>query len=72
MKNGNENQIDTKNPRSQRYSMNRPRSVHEHKYSKYKKCLSIMMLLCIKQHLNNIWNSVHEKVRQDEVDLCNQ
>ena len=54
MKNGNENQIDTKNPRSQRYSMNRPRSVHEHKFSKYKKCLSIMMLLCIKQHLNNI------------------
>ena len=72
MKNGNENQIDTKNPRSHRYSMNRPRSVHEHKYSKYKKHLSIMTLLCIKQHLNNIWNSVQEKVRQHEAHLFNQ
>ena len=23
-----------------------------------------MMLLCIKQHLSNIWSSIHEKVKQ--------
>ena len=28
---------------SHRYDINRPRSRHGHKYSKYKKCLSIMM-----------------------------
>ena len=32
----------------------RPRPRHGFKYSKYKKCLSLMMLICIKQHLNNI------------------
>ena len=30
----------------------RPR--HGHKYTKYKTCLSLMMALCIKQHLNKI------------------
>ena len=30
---------------------NRPLPRHEHKYSKYKKC---MMIICIKQHLSNI------------------
>ena len=39
--------------RSQRYDINRSRSRHEHKYSKYKKCLSMMMLICVKQHLSN-------------------
>ena len=23
-----------------------------------------MLLLCIKQHLNNIWSSIHQKVKQ--------
>ena len=36
--------------RSQRYNINRPRSRHGNKHSKYKKCLSIMMPTCIKQH----------------------
>ena len=39
---------------SHRYDINRPRSRHGHKYSKYKKCLSKMMLICIKQHLRKI------------------
>ena len=30
----------------------RPRS--RHKYTKYKMCLSMMMLVCIKQHLSKI------------------
>ena len=40
--------------RSHRYDMNRSRSGHEDKYSKYKNCLTMMMLICIKQHLSNI------------------
>ena len=40
--------------RSHKYDIIRPRSRHGHKYSKYKKCLSMMMLVYIKQHLSNI------------------
>ena len=39
---------------SYRYNINRPRPRHGHKYNKYKKCLSMKMLTCIKQHLYNI------------------
>ena len=42
------------NKRSHRYDINIPRSRHGHKYGKYKKCLSIMMLPGIKQHLSNM------------------
>ena len=50
---------------SQRYNINRPRPRHiYYKYTKYKMCLSIMMFICIKQHLSNILSSVHEKVKQ--------
>ena len=48
--------------RLHRYDINRPRSRNEHKYNGYKKCLIIIMLLCTKQHLSNIWSSIHEKV----------
>ena len=27
-------------------------------------CLIIMMVICIKQHLSNIWSSIHGKVKQ--------
>ena len=40
--------------RSDKYDVNRLRSRNELKYSKYKKYLSMMMLVCTKQHLNNI------------------
>ena len=40
--------------RSHRYDINRPRSRHGHRYSKYKKCLGMMMLIFIKQCLSNI------------------
>ena len=46
-----------------RYDINRPRSRHGHRYSKCKKLLSKMMLIYIKQHLSNIWSSIHEKVK---------
>ena len=38
----------------QKYNVNRPGSRPGHKYNKYKKCLSMMMLICNKQHLSNI------------------
>ena len=34
--------------RSNRYYINRPRPTDAHKYTKYKICLSIMMVICIK------------------------
>ena len=37
--------------RKLRYDINRPRSRYGHKYSKYKKFLSMMIHICIKQHL---------------------
>ena len=50
--------------KSNRYHTNRPRSRNKYKYIKYKKCFTMMMLICIKQHLCNIWGSIHEKVKQ--------
>ena len=49
--------------RSQRY-INRPRPRYGHKYTKYKICLSIFMVTFIKQYPNNIWGSIHEKVKR--------
>ena len=40
--------------RSNRYDINRPRSRHGHRYTRYEKCLSMKMVICIKQHLRNI------------------
>ena len=58
--------LKTKN-RSPIYDINGPRLRYGHKYTKYKntkniKC--IMMVICIKQHLNNIWSSIHGKAKQ--------
>ena len=47
---------------SHRYD--RPRSRNERKYSKYKKCLHMMMLKYIKQYLSNILSPIHKKVKQ--------
>ena len=49
---------------SHRYDINRPWSRHGHKYNEYQKCLNMMMLIRTKQHLSNIWSSIHEKVKQ--------
>ena len=40
--------------RSQEYDINRLRLIYGQKYTKYKMCLSKMMVIFIKQHLNNI------------------
>ena len=37
-----------------RYDINRSMSRNIHEYTKYKMCLSIMMVMYIKQHVNNI------------------
>ena len=52
--------------RSHSYDRNRFRSRRGQKYCKYKKCLTMMMLISIKQHLSNIWSSAHQKVKQHE------
>ena len=39
---------------SHEYDINRPRPRHGCKYAKYKKCLSIMVLLSINQNLHNM------------------
>ena len=56
--------------RWRRYGKNRPKP----RYSKCKKCLNVMWLICIKQHLSNIWSWIHEKVKQHwgwvEKKLC--
>ena len=48
----NENE-DENEKRLHRYDINRSGLRHGHKYSKFKKCLGMMMLICIKQHLSN-------------------
>ena len=53
-----------KKNRSHKYDINRPRPRHWHEYTKYKMCLNLMMNICIKQHLTNIWNSIQEKIKQ--------
>ena len=49
---------------SHRHDINRPRSTHGHKYRKYKKCLIMIMLICTKEDLSNIWGSIHENIKQ--------
>ena len=43
-----------KKRRSHRLDINRPAFRQGHKYSKYKKCFGMIMLIYIKQHLSNI------------------
>ena len=50
--------------RIRRYYINRPRPRHGRKYTKYKSCLSIMMVIGVKQHLSNICSSIQDKIKQ--------
>ena len=54
--------------RSQRDDINWVKRRHGHKYSKYKICLSIIMVIYNKQHLTNIWSWIHEKVEQSNTE----
>ena len=44
---------------SPRYNINRPRSRYGYKCIEYKKCLSMMMVICIEQPLSSISSSIH-------------
>ena len=52
-----------------RYDINRTKQTHGHKHTKYKICLSIMMVMCNKQHLSNIWSWSLKKLRSTQADL---
>ena len=53
--------------------INRIRPRHGYKYTKYKMCLNMMMVMCCKQYLSNIWSWIHEKVKlsNTEAELKN-
>ena len=54
-----------KKNRLHRQEINRPSCRHGFTYTKkYKNCLSMMMLICIKQHPTNTWGSIYEKVKE--------
>ena len=50
--------------KSHRYGINRLSFKHGQKSSTYTNCRVMMMLICIKQHQSNIWNSIHAKIKQ--------
>ena len=50
----NDNGKETENEKYATPDLKRPKPRHGHKYAKYKMFLSIIMVICIKQHLNNI------------------
>ena len=62
-------QMKNRSQRSYRYDINRPWTRHGHKYGECQKCLSMMMLKCIEQHLSNIWSSTHEKLSNTDTEL---
>ena len=55
--------------RSYRYDANRPMPGHGHKYTKYKRSLSIMMVTCIKQQLTTFEAQLMKKLSNIEAEL---
>ena len=55
--------------RSHRRDINRPKLRHGHKNSKYSKCLGMMMLICIKQHLETFAAQFMKKFSNTEAGL---
>ena len=53
-----------KQNRSYRCDVNRPTSRHGLTYTKYKKCLSMIMFIYIKQQPTNTRGSTYEKVKE--------
>ena len=65
MINDNENEAESEKQNTQiEYFINRPRPRHGREYTKYKSCLSIMMVIGVKQHLSNISSSIQDKIKQ--------
>ena len=70
--NHNENEDKNEKYRSHSYDIYRSRSRHGHKYNWCKKFISMIWCWYIystKQHLSNIWSSIHEKFRNTETEL---
>ena len=55
--------------RSQRSDINRHRARYGSKYNKYKMRLSIMMVICIKQHLSNFEAQFIKTLSNTEAEL---
>ena len=55
--------------RSHRYDMDRTRPRHGYIYIKYKMCLNMMMVMCSKQYVSNIWSWIHENVNPNSAGL---
>ena len=55
--------------RSQRYNIKRPRPKHGPKYTKYKMCCSIMMVICIKQYLSLFEAQFIKKLSNTEAEF---
>ena len=51
--------------KSHRYDIKRTRPRYDYEYTKYKMLLSLIMVMCNKQHLSNMWCWIHEKVKRD-------
>ena len=52
---------------SNRYDINRPTPRYRRKYTKYKTFLSMMIVICIKQHQSNIWVKVF---KNEQSKIC--
>ena len=48
--------------RSHGNTKSKHRSTYGHKYTKYNKCLNIMVFMYIKQHLSNIGGTIMERL----------
>ena len=55
--------------RSHRYDINRPRPRHGQRYTKYKMYLSIMMVICIKQHQATFEAQFMKRLSNTEAEL---
>ena len=55
--------------RSHRYDINRPMSRHGRQYSKYKKCLTMMVLTCISNTYATFEAQFMKKLNNTEVEL---
>ena len=63
MSNDNENEAENER-RAHILDIIKPLLRHGQKYTRYEMCLSILMAVCLKQHVSNIWSSIQEKVKQ--------
>ena len=55
--------------RSHRYDINRPRPRHVHVYSKYKMCLSIMMVISLSNTSATVAAQFMKKLSNTEAEL---